>query len=304
MTQTLDNPIENIIKPEPLSKAYFKDYLQLSKFRLSTTVVGTTLIAYFLCIYKLGISIDWMVVFGLTVGGMFVTAAANGFNQVYEKEEDKRMTRTQDRPVANGRMSVNDALVFSSVLGGLGLLMLAYYTNAACALLGLISIFTYTLCYTPMKKNTPLAVFVGAIPGALPPAIGWVAVTGHFDMIAGLLFVIQFFWQFPHFWAIAWILEDDYRKAGYTLLPNYAGRTKRNALQTVWYSIILILISMYPILLDFTSTYSLFVILPIGIYLLYRAIMLYQKMTIASARSLMFATLIYMPSVLLSYLFN
>lgn len=296
---------ENIMKPEPLSKAFFKDYMLLSKFRLSTTVVGTTLLAYFLGIHKIGISIDWMVVFGLALGGMFVTASANGFNQIYEKDEDKLMTRTQDRPVANGRMSVNDAVIFSSIIGILGLLTLLFYTNGRCALLGLLSLFTYTLCYTPLKKNTPMAVFVGAVPGAIPPAIGWVAVSGNIDMIAWMLFAIQFFWQFPHFWAIAWMLEDDYRKAGYTLLPNYAGRTKRNAMQTVWYSIMLIIISLYPILAlnDFASLNSLFVIVPIGGYLLYRAFMLYRLMTIESARSLMFASLLYMPAVLISYFF-
>jgi len=311
MLQTLDNSTEHIVKPEPLSKAYFKDYFQLSKFRLSTTVVGTTLIAYFLGINKTGLPIDWMTLFGLTIGGMLITASANGFNQIIEKDLDKLMTRTQDRPVANGRMSVNDALIFSILTGILGLLALVYYTNINCAFLGLISLLTYTLFYTPLKKMTPLAVFIGAIPGAIPPAIGWEAVgggllTGDFHYIAFILFLIQFFWQFPHFWAIAWILEDDYRKAGYTLLPNYAGRTKRNAMQTISYSLMLILISLYPLvgIKEFTSYYSLIVILPCGGYMLFRAFMLYQKMTIESARSLMFATLIYMPSVLLSYLFN
>ncbi len=299
----MENQTENITKHEPLSKALIKDYMLLSKFRLSTTVVGTTLIAYFLGINKIGISIDWMAVFGLTLGGMFVTASANGFNQIYERDLDKLMTRTQDRPVANGRMSVNDALIFSSVLGVLGLLVLAMMTNSRCALLGLLSLFTYTLVYTPMKKNTPMAVFVGAIPGAIPPAIGWVAVSGNIDMIAWVLFIIQFFWQFPHFWAIAWMLEDDYRKAGYTLLPNYAGRTKRNALQIILYSLMLIFVSIYPLIIDFTSWHSLFIILPFGLYLLFRAIMLHREMSIQSARSLMFATLLYMPAVLLSYLF-
>ncbi len=288
--------------PEPLSKQFFKDYFLLSKFRLSTTVVGTTLICYFLGLQKTGISFNWSVVFGLTLGGMLVTAAANGFNQIWEKDLDKMMTRTQDRPVANGRMSVNDALVFSSVCAALGLFLLAYAVNGRCALLSLLSLFTYALAYTPLKKETPMAVFVGAIPGALPPAIGWVAVVGNIDDIAILLFVVQFFWQFPHFWAIAWILEDDYRKAGYTLLPSYEGRTKRNALQTVWYSGMLIVISIYLLTLDnFATLNGLFLIVPAGGYLLYRAFKLYQEMTIESAKKLMFASLFYMPLVLISY---
>ena len=294
----------HITAPEQLSKQFFKDYFLLSKFRLSTTVVGTTLICYFLGIQKFGISISWSAVFGLALGGMLVTAAANGFNQIWEKDLDKLMSRTQDRPLANGRMKVNDALVFSSVCAALGLFLLAYAVNGRVALLSLLSLFTYALVYTPLKKETPLAVFVGAIPGALPPAIGWVAVSGNIDSIAYILFAVQFFWQFPHFWAIAWILEDDYRKAGYTLLPSYAGRTKKNALQTVGYSAMLIMVTLYPISLgDFSSPYSLFLILPAGGFLLFKSYKLYQEMTVESAKKLMYASLIYMPAVLISYFF-
>ena len=255
-------------------------------------------------VIRFGISISWSAVFGLALGGMLVTAAANGFNQIWEKDLDKLMSRTQDRPLANGRMKVNDALVFSSVCAALGLFLLAYAVNGRVALLSLLSLFTYALVYTPLKKETPLAVFVGAIPGALPPAIGWVAVSGNIDSIAYILFAVQFFWQFPHFWAIAWILEDDYRKAGYTLLPSYAGRTKKNALQTVWYSAMLILVTLYPISLgDFSSPYSLFLILPAGGFLLFKSYKLYQEMTVESAKKLMYASLIYMPAVLISYFF-
>ena len=154
-----------------------------------------------------------------------------------------------------------------------------------------------------MKVKSPLAVFIGAVPGALPPAIGWIAAVGNIDEIAWVLFLIQFFWQFPHFWAIAWILEDDYRKANYTLLPSYEGRTKKNAIQIIWYTVILILVSMYPISIEFGSLYSLLLILPAGIYLLYRAIVLYRTLSVPDAKKLMFASLIYMPVVLLSYLF-
>ncbi len=288
--------------PEPLSREYLRDYFMLGKFRLSTTVVGTTIIAYLLGVYKAPADFSWLVLFGLALGGMLVTVAANGFNQVIEKDTDKLMSRTQKRPVANGRISPNDAIVFCSVCAALGLFTLAYLTNGRAALLSLLSLFVYTLCYTPLKKQTPMAVFVGAIPGALPPAIGWVAAVGNIDIIAIVLFLIQFFWQFPHFWAIAWMLEDDYRKAGYTLLPSYEGRSKRNAVQILTYSIMLVLISLYPLLIQFSTTNSLFVIIPLGVFLVYKAAQLYRTMTVESARSLMFASLIYMPSVLLSYL--
>lgn len=299
MTETTPNK-----SPEPLSKELFKDYLMLSKFRLSISVVGTTMIAYYLGCYMTGMDFSWLKFFGLTLGGMLVVAASNGFNQVYERDSDKLMSRTMKRPVADGRMSVNDALVFSFVCAALGLFVLAFLVNGRAAFLSLVSIFIYALAYTPMKRKSPFAVFIGAIPGALPPAIGWVAAVGNIDFIAILLFIIQFFWQFPHFWAIAWMLEDDYRKADYTLLPNYEGRTKRNAMQIVWYSVMLIIISIYPITIEFGSVYSLFVILPAGLYLLYRAIKLHRDLSIESARSLMFSTLIYMPAVLLSYLIH
>lgn len=274
----------------------------LSKFRLSTSVVGTTLIAYYLGVNMNHLPGDWLKFFGLTLGGLLVVAASNGFNQVYEKDSDKLMSRTQKRPVADGRMSVNDALVFSAVCAVLGLLVLAMLVNGRAAFLSLVSLFIYTLAYTPLKKKSPIAVFVGAIPGALPPAIGWVAAVGNIDDIAMILFLIQFFWQFPHFWAIAWMLEDDYRKADYTLLPNYEGRTKRNAMQIVMYTVMLVLVSMYPISMDFGSLNSLFVILPAGLYMLYRAYLLHKDLEVKNAKALMFASLIYMPAVLLSYL--
>jgi len=294
----------SIKQPEPLTKAFFKDYLMLSKVRLSASVVGTTMIAYVLGVNKLDLTFSWTTLIALTVGGMFVVASSNGFNQIIEKETDKLMSRTQNRPIADGRMLVNDALVFSIVIGILGLLILAFFVNGRVAFLSLVSLFLYVLAYTPLKKNTPFAVFVGALPGAFPPAIGWIGASGNIDTIALLLFVIQFFWQFPHFWAIAWILEDDYRKAGYTLLPSYEGRTKKNAFQTILYSLMLIFMSMYPLTMDppFASLYSLFVILPCGLFMLFRAYKLYQTLSVSDGKKLMFASLIYMPAVLLSYL--
>jgi protoheme IX farnesyltransferase len=290
-------------QPQQLSAAFFKDYFMLSKVRLSTSVVGTTLITYCLGVAKTSESFDALKCFGLALGGMLVVAASNGFNQIYEKDTDRMMSRTQNRPIADGRMGVNDAMIFSVVCAILGLFALAFFTNGRVAFLSLVSLFVYSLVYTPLKAKTPMAVFVGAIPGALPPAIGWIAAVGNIDDIAMILFLIQFFWQFPHFWAIAWMLEDDYRKAGYTLLPSFEGRTKKNAMQIIWYTVMLILVSMYPISIDFGSLNSLFLILPAGIYLLYRAFVLYKTQTIKDAKSLMFASLIYMPVVLLSYYF-
>jgi heme o synthase len=283
-------------------RASLKDYMMLSKFRLSTTVVGTTLIAYFLGTQTIPVAFSWTHFFALAIGGMLVVAASNGFNQIYEKDSDKLMSRTQKRPLADSRMSVQDAVIFSTICAIVGLLILVIFTNGRAAFLSLVSIFVYTLAYTPMKHQTPFAVFVGAIPGALPPAIGWVAASGNIDVIARILFLVQLIWQFPHFWAIAWMLEDDYRKANYTLLPNYEGRTKKNADKILVYSMLLVLISMYPIILDFGSLYSLLVIVPLGIYLIIKALDLRKDLSIESAKKLMYSTLFYMPGVLLSYL--
>lgn len=289
--------------PEPLSAAYFKDYFMLSKLRLSLSVVGTTLIAYYLGVTKVGLPFDNLQAFGLALGGLLVVAASNGFNQVYERDTDKLMSRTQKRPVAAGRMKVQDAIVFSAVCAVLGIFTIAFLVNGRAAFLSLVSLFIYTLAYTPMKVKSPLAVFIGAIPGALPPAIGWVAAIGNIDIIAMVLFAIQFFWQFPHFWSIAWILDDDYRLANYTLLPSYEGRTKRNAIQIIWYTVILVLLSLYPLSIEFASINALWIILPCSAYMLYRAWRLKSTLQIKEAKQLMFASLLYMPLVLISYLF-
>jgi len=296
------SPIINA--PKIFSKEFFKDYFLLTKFRLSASVVGTTMIAYILSVYKLNLDFSGTKLFGLTLGGMLVVAASNGFNQVIEKDTDKLMSRTQNRPVAAQRMSAQDALIFSSVSAAIGLILMAYFVNGRVALLSLLSLFAYVLAYTPLKKETPLAVFVGAIPGAFPPAIGWIAGSGNIDFIAVLLFAIQFFWQFPHFWAVAWILDDDYKKAGYSLLPSYEGRTKKNAMKTITYSIMLFILSLYPLFIkpQFTSPYSLIIIIPCAALLIYRAYVLYQTLSIQDAKKLMFASLLYMPLVLLSYL--
>ncbi len=289
--------------PEPLSAAYFKDYFMLSKLRLSMSVVGTTLIAYYLGVKKVGLPFDNLQAFGLALGGLLVVAASNGFNQVYERDTDKLMSRTQKRPVAAGRMKVQDALIFSAVCAVLGIFTIAFLVNGRAAFLSLVSLFIYTLAYTPMKVKSPLAVFIGAIPGALPPAIGWVAAIGNIDIIAMVLFAIQFFWQFPHFWSIAWILDDDYRQANYTLLPSYEGRTKRNAIQIIWYTVILVLLSLYPLTIDFATTNALWIIIPSSVYMLFRAWRLKSTLQIKEAKQLMFASLLYMPLVLISYLF-
>jgi len=201
-------------------KQILLNYFQLVKFRLTSTVAATSAFGYILgC--KINNPNDWTEVFrgiefaAVIVGGMLVIFASNGLNQVVEKENDGKMARTSNRPVVEGRISINNARIFCLICGTLGIAILGFYTNYLTSMLGLISLLIYVFIYTPMKQVSPLAVLVGAIPGALPPLIGYTAVVGRIDEPGIILFLVQFFWQFPHFWAIAWLLHDDYQKAGY-----------------------------------------------------------------------------------------
>src|SRR5260221_625236 len=169
-------------------------------------------------------------------GGMLVTASSNGFNQVIERDTDKLMNRTSGRPLPGGRMNVSEGIISSLLMGTAGVLLLWIYINPLTGFLSLISLLLYTLLYTPLKKITPLAVFVGAIPGAMPPLIGWVAATGNIGPAALALYALQFIWQFPHFWSIAWVLDEDYQRAGFKMLPSPDGKGKRSAFQTMVYT--------------------------------------------------------------------
>jgi protoheme IX farnesyltransferase len=231
-----------------------------------------------------------------------VVGASNAFNQIIEREHDKRMLRTENRPLADGRMKLNDAAIFATVCALFGLITLSLLVNYTAAFLGLLAIMSYTLAYTPLKRITPLAVFVGAIPGAIPPMIGWVAISGYIDEIAISFFMIQFFWQFPHFWAIAWMYHDDYSKAGYFLLPSRSGRSKSNALQTVWYTVILMMVSMYPLTLDFGGWPTIVAVLLAGGLMMYRSLMLVKTLAPKEARKLLFSSFLYMPAVLISFM--
>lgn len=226
-----------------------------------------------------------------------VTGSSNAFNQIIEKDLDKLMTRTQKRPLPDSRMEVNEALIFSFIMGIVGVFLLSYFINITCGVLGLIALISYTLLYTPLKKHTPFAVFVGAFPGAIPPMLGWVAATGRLDVIAFVLFSIQFIWQFPHFWAIAWVLHDDYKKAGFKMLPSLGGRNKSSAFQALVYCISLLPISLLPFFFHITGIISSIVILIAGIFFLSKALKLYKTLKVEDAKALMFASFIYLPVV-------
>ena len=278
---------------------YIRDLGQLMKFTLSFTVVFSSVICYLMVP---GISFDLTSVLLLFTAGMLVTGAANAINQVSEKDTDAMMKRTSSRPVASGRMSADFAWTFALVSGVAGIVIMAWYFNGASAILSAISLFLYGFVYTPLKKVHSIAVLVGAIPGALPCLIGWVAGADEFSAGGWILFAMQFVWQFPHFWAIAWVVYADYGKAGFKLLPSADGPTKYAAIQAVLYSVILIPIGVLPYFFGMSGSVSMVIVFLANLYMLWRCITLFRKMDIRSARGVMFSSYIYLPVVLLALL--
>ena len=223
-----------------------KSYSNFIKFRLSILVLVSALSGYLFA----GGS-DMLIVTYLLVGGFFITAASNGSNQIWEKNLDKLMDRTKNRPLPTNEMSLNEAYLVVLICFGLGIYIL-YLINLYSALLGIAAFVSYVFLYTPLKRITPWSVLVGAFPGAIPPMLGAIAHTNTFDLLAGILFFVQFTWQFPHFWAIAWVAYDDYKKAGFFLLPSKTGKTKNSAFQIMFYSLALIPFSLLPWLMNKT----------------------------------------------------
>ncbi|MBP7182208.1 MAG: heme o synthase [Flavobacterium sp.] len=286
-------------------KSIYIDFREITKARLAISVVFSSVAGFMLGIYDLH-SLDWMVLLKLAVGGYCMVGASNAYNQVIEKDLDALMDRTKNRPVPAGRMSPPIALVIASFLTIVGISLL-YTINPKTAMFGAISIFLYTSIYTPLKTMTSLSVFVGAFPGAIPFMLGWVAATGEFGIEAGTLFLIQFFWQFPHFWAIGWFLYEDYEKAGFYMLPT-GKRDKGTALQIILYTVWLILASLLPVLGrtgDFRITpITAVVVLVLGLWMLFYAVRLYKSRTAKAARTLMLVSVLYITLLQLVYIFD
>jgi protoheme IX farnesyltransferase len=248
--------------------------------------------------------VDFVKMGWLVLGGFLVTGSANGFNQVMERELDKLMDRTKSRPLPSIRMGVNEALLVCIITGVVGVFILWYYTNLASAILGLLAILLYTLVYTPMKRKSPIAVFIGAIPGAIPPLLGWIAATGNFNTAALLLFAIQFLWQFPHFWAIAWVSFDDYKAGGFSLLPSKFGKSKNSAYQITMYSLFLIPFTLLPWVLGWAGTATLVIGTILGSWFFWYSYRLLLSCDDKDARKLMFASFFYLPLVQFLYVFD
>ncbi len=274
-----------------------KDYFLLIKFTLSFFVVFSTVISYLLAP---NVRFDLLQVLLLFLAGMLVTGSANAVNQAFEKQTDSMMKRTAKRPVASGRMSESEAYVFAGISGIAGIAMMWYFFNMQSALLSLFSLFLYGFIYTPLKKVNSIAVLVGALPGALPCLIGWVAATDDFSAGGWILFTIQFLWQFPHFWAIAWVAHGDYSKAGFKLLPSDKGPTKFTALQSVMYSVMMIPVGLLPYYFGISGLVSMWIVLICNLSMVMICLMLYIKMDVKSARKVMFGSYFYLMIVLLS----
>lgn len=279
-------------------RAKLVDYGQLVKMRLTLTVVLSAVLGYLIAFQN---GVDFQAILALTIGGFLVVGSANGINQIIEKDFDNKMLRTNNRPLATDRMSVVEAGIFCIITGVTGVAILGNYLNQLSAILGFASLVSYAFLYTPLKRYSSFAVFVGAFPGAIPPLLGWVAARGTLDMGGVTLFALQFIWQFPHFWAIAWILDDDYKRAGYNLLPSKDGRNKKSALLTVLYTLALIPISAVPFFIGISGSISLSIAIVCGILLSIQAIKLFHSCEIKDAKKLMFYSIIYNPVVLLAY---
>ena len=278
-----------------------KGYIALTKPRLSFLVVVSAISGYLLAGWDKGSLQDFIL---MILGGFFITGASNGFNQIIEKNIDLKMDRTKSRPLPQGVFSIKEALIACLIYTLLGVFML-YKVNLTCMLLGFGSLLVYVFIYTPLKQKTPWATFVGAIPGAMPPLLGWVAATNDFGLESGLLYFVQFMWQFPHFWAIAWVLYDDYNKAGICLLPSKL-KDKSSAFLVLLYSGLMIPASLIPWVLPMSepmiSDVAAIIVIIAGILFCVPAYKLYKSLDVVDAKKVMFASFLYLPIVQFAYL--
>lgn len=278
----------------------FADYLAFTKLRLSLLVLFSAVIGYLIATPDFNTA----EFFCLLGGGLFITIAANGINQVIEKEQDKLMKRTMTRPLPTGKMTHPEAILLILIFAVSGTALLWWGTNPLTACLSIASLILYGFVYTPLKRITSLAVFVGAFPGAFPPLLGWVAATGEVSYEAVLLFSTQFMWQFPHFWAIAWRTDAEYKKAGYIMLPFASGQSRENAFQILLYTLILIPVSIIPVAFGFMEPITGGIVLLCSLAFLYPAVQLFRTLDGKWATRLMFTAFLYLPVVQILALLN
>jgi len=293
---------EDTVAEKTHSTSKLKDYALLLKLRLAFLVVLSALSGYLFVGGAFNLDFIYLI-----IGGFLITGSSNGFNQLIERDLDKKMNRTSNRPIPAGRMSINEAFIIAAISGVIGAVLL-FQINYFSGILGLLALVMYVFIYTPLKRVTPWAVFVGAFPGAIPPMLGVLAVTGTFEgengLIAGLLFFIQFVWQFPHFWAIAWVLDEDYSKAGFSLLPSKKRKSKRSAFHIMTYTLFMVPVSILPWVLGWTSDLTLVIGTMAGMWFFLKAYVLYMRLDDKSAKKLMFASFIYLPIIQFLYVFD
>jgi protoheme IX farnesyltransferase len=289
-----------VAQSQSFPASVIKNFTEITKMRLSISVVFSSVAGYLLGVVD---NIDFTVLLLLCIGGYFMVGASNIYNQIIEKDLDALMDRTKNRPIPAGRMGVTSAFILASILTLAGIAIL-YVINPQTAMFGAICIFMYVSLYTPLKTRTPLSVFVGAFPGAIPFMLGWVAATDDFGIEPGTLFMIQFFWQFPHFWAIGWFLYEDYKKGGFLMLPT-GKRDKGTAIQVILYCIWTVLASLIPAAgvtgRLYITPVSAILILGLGIWLIYYAVRLYNLKTEKAARQLMLVSVSYITLLQIIY---
>ena len=290
--------LEELTVKKVKSKSKLKDVLALMKMRLAFLVVVSSVTGYLFANGSFNLNLLFLV-----IGGFLITGSSNAFNQIIEREIDKKMPRTAQRPLPTNRMSVQTATILAFLMGILGSLLL-FQLNFFSGILGILALFMYVFLYTPLKRISPWAVFVGAFPGAIPPMLGVVAVDGQFSQVAGIMFFVQFIWQFPHFWAIAWVADEDYKKGGFSLLPSKGRRDGRSAFVILLSSIALVPAGILPYLYNHTGMISLVIGLLAGLGFLYLTIKFYKVRDVKTAKTLMFASFIYLPIIQFLYVFN
>ncbi len=282
-------------------KTRLSAWAELMKVRLASLVVFSFVMTYLLAFKG---EINWLQLSALCVSGFLITGASNIINQIIEKDLDALMNRTRNRPLPTELLSTWEAGMVCLVAGISGLMLMMWFGNAMATLLCFISIILYGFVYTPLKQKSPIAVLVGAIPGAMPPMIGWVAFTGHLGMEALILFGIQFIWQFPHFWAIAWVLDDDYKKAGFKLLPSGGGRDTKTAFTIMIYTLFLLPLGLLPYQFGLTGITSAIIATVCGCLFLIQTFALMRDCSIPSAKRIMFGSFIYLPVVQIAFVLD
>ena len=280
-----------------LIQAYFK----LTKFRLTSTVAFSSGMGYILA--ERG-RVDWLNLVLFLAGGFCITVSANIINQIIERDSDKLMNRTSSRPLPVGTISLNQAILASVIFLALGIIILGYFSTLNALVLSLISLVLYSFVYTPLKKISPISVFIGAFPGAFPPMIGWLAVTGEYGWEPGVLFAIQFFWQFPHFWAIAWVLDDEYKKAGIKMLPTQEGKNKHTATIIMMYTLCLLPLGFLPFIFGMSGITSAYIALACGTLFFLQTVYLWRECTVKAALMLMFGSFLYLPVVQIAFVLD